>query len=432
MIQILEFSPHIIYMAIALMVLLMFSALVSGSETAFFSLSPADRARLEEENSKGAQSTRKLLQKPEMLLSTILIFNNLVNIAAILFANALLDSIIMFHDAGAWEFIIKVVIVTFVLLLFGEIMPKIFSNSHTYRFAIFVAPFIMAIRTIFWPLSWLLCLSGAFASKALGSSREEVSMDTLAGAIELTDSETEEDKKMLSGIVQFVGTEVVEIMKPRIDVNALDSDWDFDRVKAEIVASQYSRLPLYDGSVDKIKGIIHIKDLLPYLDQGVDFEWQKLAREAYFVPENMKINDLLEEFQARRKHICIVVDEYGGTLGIATLEDILEEIVGEISDESDRGDEFYKNLGEGNYIFDGSTHLVDLTRAIPELNEQIIERAKGEADTLAGLMVEIRGAFFTVGESIDLGCITMRADAIEGYRITKVHIHVNPIHNTLS
>ncbi|MEF9950111.1 MAG: gliding motility-associated protein GldE, partial [Mucinivorans sp.] len=369
MIQFLDFTPSIIYLSSALVVLLFLSALISGSETAFFSLSPAELSRLNDEKSNGALAARQLLDKPETLLSTILIFNNLVNIAAILVANALIDHIVLISQWAAIEFLIKVVVVTFILLLFGEIMPKIFSNSHTYRFTIFVAPFVIFVRRLLWPLSWILTRSGAFATRALGSQHEGVSIDTLAGAIELTQNETEEDKKMLSGIVQFVGTEVVEIMKPRIDVVALDKEWDFERVRREIIASPYSRLPLYESTVDQISGIIHIKDLLPYIDRDADFEWQKVAREAYFVPENMKINDLLEEFQARRKHMCIVVDEYGGTLGIATLEDVLEEIVGEISDESDKEtNELYKNLGNGNFIFDGSTHLVDFARAVPGMN----------------------------------------------------------------
>ncbi|MEG3047089.1 MAG: gliding motility-associated protein GldE [Mucinivorans sp.] len=424
MIQFLEFSPAIIYLSVSLLVLLFLSALVSGSETAFFSLSPSELSRLDDQKSKGGSSARKLLDKPEILLSTILIFNNLVNIAAILVANLLIDNIIMITDSATLEFLIKIVVVTFVLLLFGEIMPKIFSNSHTYRFAIFVAPFIVVVRALLWPLSWLLTLSGAFAGRALGSQHEGVSLDTLAGAIQITESENEQDKKMLSGIVQFVGTEVVEIMKPRIDVAALDNAWDFDRVKREIIASPYSRLPLYESSVDQIRGIIHIKDLLPYLDRGADFDWQKVAREAYFVPENMKINDLLDEFQTRHKHICIVVDEYGGTLGIATLEDILEEIVGEISDESDRTDEFYKDLGNGNFLFEGSTHLVDFSRALPDLHQEQIDKEKGEADTLAGLMIEMKGNFFKVGDSVQLGRLTMRAEQVEGYRITKVHVHI--------
>lgn len=426
MVQFLEFSSADIYLSLTLLVLLFLSALVSGSETALFALSPADTSRLESENSKGAREVRKLLDEPEILLSTILIFNNLVNIGAILTANSLIDTVVDFGDSSALEFLVKIVVVTFVLLLFGEIMPKIFSNSRPYRFATFVAPFVSVLRTALWPLSWVLTRSGGFAARAFASasSRDGVSIDTLQEAIEITESETPEDKKMLSGIVQFVGTEVVEIMKPRIDVDALDTEWDFDRVRSEIIASPYSRLPLYDGSVDQIKGIIHIKDLLPHLGGSAEFEWQRLAREAYFVPENMKINDLLEEFQARRKHICIVVDEYGGTLGIATLEDILEEIVGEIADESDVAADFYKNLGSGNYLFDGSTHLVDFERVLPSVNEELIEQSKGEADTLAGLMIEIRGDFFGVGETVELGDLTLRAESVEGYRITKVHAHL--------
>lgn len=416
--QFLPFSIELIYLFLALIALLSLSALISGCETAIFSLSPSDLSALEQEQSKGAKATINLLKDQDKLLSTILIFNNLVNIAAIIVAGSIIDKSTLFSSATV-EFIVKIVAVTFVLLLFGEIMPKILATYRSRGFARRMAPSLQILSTVLSPLSWILIRCSSMITRWMSTHSEGVSMGKLQAAIEIAESETPEDKKMLSGIVRFSGTEVVEIMKPRIDVVAIDKESDFDHIKQVINGSGFSRLPVYDESFDKILGILFIKDLLPYLDEKADFDWLKLLREPYFVPENKKINDLLEDFQAKHQHLCIVVDEYGGTLGIATLEDILEEIVGDIADESDSLSTLYHEVSPGVYEFEGSTHLVDFVRAM-DVNEAIIDKEKGDADTLAGLMIELRGDFFKVGEKIRIGRLTLTASGVEGYRITKV------------
>lgn len=418
--QLLPFSLELLYLIISLIVLLIFSGLISGSETALFALSPSNVSHLEDSDTPSAKAILKLREDQDKLLSTILIFNNLIDISAILVASSIVGCSFTF-SSDTLEFTMKIVAATFVVLLFGEIMPKVLATYHPLRFATLIASPLVILQKILWPMSWVLINCSAFVTRILSPKQEGVSMDKLQEAIEIARSETPEDKKMLSGIVRFSGTEVVEIMKPRIDVIAMDNEWDFEKVKQIIVKSGLSRFPVYDESFDKILGILFIKDLIPHIDQKADFEWQKLMREPFFVPENKKINDLLEDFQTKRQHLCVVVDEYGGTLGIATLEDVLEEVVGDIADESDSVATFYKELSPGVYLFDGSTHLVDFVRVM-DVNQDIIESKKGEADTLAGLMIELRGEFFKAGEHIRLGGITLTAEIVEGYRITKVLI----------
>lgn len=416
-----EFSIEVVYLSISLVVLLIFSGLISGSETALFSLSPTELEAIEEQNTPSSNAILKLRENQDTLLSTILIFNNLIDISAILVASSIVGELFVF-TSSTWEFTLKVLASTFVVLLFGEIMPKVLATYHPRGFSSLVARPLVALRKLLWPLSWVLINASALITKLLSPKQEGVSMDKLQEAIEIAQSETEEDKKMLSGIVRFSGTEVVEIMKPRVDVVAIENDWDFLTVKEVIVKSGFSRFPVYEDSFDKVLGILFIKDLIPHIDESADFEWQKLIREPFFVPENKKINDLLEDFQAKRQHLCIVVDEYGGSLGIATLEDVLEEVVGDITDESDSVASFYKELSAGVYLFDGSTHLVDFVRVM-SLDEQFIDAHKGEADTLAGLMLELKGDFLKLGEVITLGVLTLTAENVQGYRITKVLVH---------
>lgn len=410
-------------MILLLVVLLMASALISGSETAFFSLSPTQTSDLKSENSHQNEIVLKLLSNQDTLLSTLLIANNLVNIGAIIVANSLISSSVNFHDAPILEFSIKAVVVTFLLLLFGEIMPKIFAASNNYKFAQKMALPINTIKSVLSPISFLLIKSGSLVTNALSGKGHNVSMDELQSAIEITQTETPEDKKMLRGIVRFVGTEVDEIMKPRIDVVALDIEEGFDIVRNTVIESGFSRLPAYEESFDHIKGILYVKDLLPFLGESNEFEWQKLLRKPYFVPEHKKINDLLEDFQTKKVHLAIVVDEYGGTLGIVTLEDILEEIVGEISDESDTVQVSYQKIDDHNYLFDGKERIGDFERVI-NLDEDYFDKIKGEADTLAGLMLELNGDFFKMNDSVTYNNLKFTAKEIDNYRITKIHIQI--------
>lgn len=420
-VEFLAFTPHLIWMLLVLAALLTVSALVSGSETAFFSLSPGDVRELEESETKQSRAAVKLLDDKDRLLSTILITNNLVNIGAILMANSIIDRIVAFGQATALEFVVKVIIVTFVLLLFGEIMPKIFAAYNTLSFSRRMAVPLLSLQRFFKPLSAILIKAGGTITNALAKKQANLSMSELTDAIEIAEADSADDKKMLTGIVRFVRTEVDQIMKPRIDVVALEQGASFDEVKETVVGSGFSRIPVYSENLDDIKGVLYVKDLLPHLGEGDGFSWQQLLRPAYFVPEHKKINDLLEDFQKRKIHIAVVVDEYGGTLGIVSLEDILEEIVGEIADESDVEAAPYERIDANHYIFEGRTHLGDFLRAL-ELPDTFLDSVRGDADTLAGLMLEIRGEFFCEGESVDYDNIELKAMRVENRRITKVEV----------
>lgn len=420
-VEFLAFTPHLIWMLLVLAALLTVSALVSGSETAFFSLSPGDMHELEESETRQSQAAVKLLDDKDRLLSTILITNNLVNIGAILMANSIIDHLIAFGRAGALEFIVKVILVTFLLLLFGEIMPKIFAAYNTLSFARRMAVPLTALQRFFKPLSALLTRTGGTLTDALAKKQANLSMSELTDAIEIAEADSDDDKKMLTGIVRFVRTEVDQIMKPRIDVVALEQEASFAEVRETVVRSGFSRIPVYSENLDDIKGILYVKDLLPHLGEEDGFSWQQLLRPAYFVPEHKKINDLLEDFQKRKIHIAVVVDEYGGTLGVVSLEDILEEIVGEIADESDVEAATYEQIDANHYIFEGRTHLGDFLRVL-ELPDTFLDTVRGDADTLAGLMLEIRGEFFCEGESVSFGHIELTARRVENRRIAKVEV----------
>lgn len=426
--QIVAFHPFSSYDAVVLavvVVLLCFSALVSGSETAFFSLSPRNISQLKGAGDRSSRAILQLLSKQDYLLATILIANNLVNICIVILCNGLIDSLIDFGGATGLEFLVKIVIVTFLLLLFGEIMPKIFASYNPVRMARLTAVPLKMLKSVFRPVAWLLIRSGSYINDSVAKKRVNISIDELSNAIEMTSDQTAEEKQMLSGIVGFVHTEVVEIMKPRVDIVALDIEDDFARVREVIIASGFSRIPVCEEGIDNIKGVLFVKDMLPYLSHGDDFEWQHLIRNPYFVPEHKKINDLLEVFQTEKIHMAIVVDEYGSTLGLVSLEDILEEIVGEISDESDIEQSFYTKLTADTYLFDGKTHLNDLLKVL-SLDDDYLDEVKGEAETVAGLMLEIRRDFLRQGEELSYRSLSMRVEAIDGRRIDKVKVTLKP------
>ena len=383
------FTGHDVVVSIVIAVLLGCSALVSGSETAFFSLTPRNIAQLKTGRSRSGRAILKLLSVQEYLLATILIVNNLVNICIVILSNGLIDSLTDFGGAAGLEFVVKTVVVTFLLLLFGEIMPKIFASYNPLRVARMTSIPLLLLKSVFRPLAYVLIRSGSYINESVAKKRVNISIDELSNAIEMTTDQTVEERRMLSGIVGFVHTEVVEIMKPRVDIVALDLKDDFAEVRRVIIESGFSRIPVCEEGIDDVKGVLYVKDMLPYISHGDDFEWQHLIRRAYFVPEHKKINDLLEEFQNNKIHMAIVVDEYGSTLGLVSLEDILEEIVGEISDESDIEQSFYTKLSENTYLFDGKTHLNDFLKVL-SFDEDYLDEAKGEAETLAGLMLEIR------------------------------------------
>lgn len=426
-IQFMPFDSASLWYTLALVLLLGVSALISGSETAFFSLTPTNVKSIKDSatTSKVARVIIELLEKQDYLLSTILILNNLVNIGAIIVANSLLDTVLMFNDAVALEFVIKIVVVTFALLLFGEILPKIISAYHPYQFAKTMAMPLSVAMKICHPLSVVLIASGSGITRMLSGKGGNVSIDELSDAIDITSTDSAEDKKMLSGIVRFVGTEVAEIMRPRVDVIAVDIKENFATLRQLIIDSGHSRIPVYDENIDTIKGLLYIKDVLPHIAKDENFEWTKLIRQPYFVPENKKINDLLEDFQNKKVHLAIVVDEYGGTLGIVSLEDILEEIVGEIADESDTEQSFFQKIDDHTYIFEGKTHIGDFARVLSIIDSEL-DQIKNVADTLAGVMLEVKGDFFKEGEKVNIHNMTLTAEKVDNYRIIKIRVTINP------
>lgn len=408
-------TTHTVVLCIVSLCLLMVSALVSGAETSFFSLSHNDVRRIRERRSASSEGVFKLLGNVELLLATILVVNNLVNICIVILTSNVIDATFTFLR---FEFLFKSVLVTFLLLLFGEILPKVFAQTVPVRFACFAARPLLVLRWIFYPLSYILVRTSSRISEK-AAHRSELSLDELADAVDMTQSSSPEEHEMLSGIVNFANTEVQEIMKPRVDITAIEITEGYEHVKRVIIESGFSRIPVYEDEVDNIRGTLYVKDLLPYINHGDDFAWQRLIRKAYFVPEHKKINDLLAEFQSNKVHMAIVVDEYGSTLGLVSLEDIIEEIVGEISDESDTVESFYTRLDAKNYLFDGKTHIGDFERVL-ELEEDLFSNVKGEAETLAGLMLELKRDFPRKGDSFTTHDIRFTVQEVEGHRIDKI------------
>ena len=409
------FEPRIAALCAVTLFLLCVSALVSGAETSFFSLSHNDVNRLKASRSASAGAVLRLLTDVDMLLATILVVNNLVNVCIVILTSGIIDSLFTFLR---FEFLFKTVLVTFLLLLFGEILPKVLAQTVPVGFASAVARPLLALRRIFYPLSYALVhASSRISEKA--AHRSEISLDELADAVDMTQSSCREEHVMLSGIVSFVNTE--EIMKPRVDMTALDIKDDYETVKRTIIESGFSRIPVYEEDMDNIRGTLYVKDLLPYINNDRDFAWQQLIRKPFFVPEHKKINDLLADFQTNKIHMAVVVDEYGSTLGLVSLEDIIEEIVGEISDESDNDECFYTRLDARSYLFEGKTHLGDFERIL-ELGEDAFADVRGEAETLAGLMLELKRDFPRKGDVFTAHDIRFTVQETEGHRIDKIRV----------
>lgn len=407
-------------MAITL-VLLAVSAMVSASEVAFFSLSHNDIREIKQRRSFASESVITLLSNVDMLLATILVVNNLINICIVILTADIISKTLTFYR---FEFLFKSVVVTFILLLFGEILPKIFAQGSYRRVALMLAQPLIVLRWIFYPFSYILVKVSSRVSEVAGHGEENISIEELADAVDMTGGASSEEQKMLSGIVTFVNTEVEEIMHSRVDITCINLTADFDEVKRVIIDSGFSRIPVCDEDLDNIKGTLYVKDLLPYIKEGADFGWQRLMRKAYFVPMHKKINDLLEEFRSHKVHMAIVVDEYGATQGLLSLEDILEEVVGEISDESDADESFFTRLNDRTYMFDGKTHIVDFERVL-ELDEDSFSDVQGRAETLAGLMLELNRNFLKKGDQVTAHGITFTVEALDGRRIDKIKVSIN-------
>ena len=404
-------------------VLLLASGFASASEIAFFSLSPSDRNDIDERNHPSDDKISALLGDTERLLATILITNNFVNVTIIMLCNFFFMSVFEFHSPIA-EFLILTVILTFLLLLFGEIMPKIYSAQKTLAFCRFSAPGIWMFRSLFYPVASMLVRSTSFLNKHFARKNHNISVDELSHALELTDkAELKEENNILEGIIRFGGETAKEVMTSRLDVVDLDIRTPFKDVLQCIIENAYSRIPIYSENRDNIKGILYIKDLLPHLNK-VDFRWQSLIRPAYFVPETKMIDDLLRDFQANKIHIAIVVDEFGGTSGIVTMEDIIEEIVGEIHDEYDDEERTYAVLNDHTWVFEAKTQLTDFYK-ITKVDEEVFDEVAGDSDTLAGLLLELKGEFPALHEKVTYDHYEFEVLEMDNRRILKVKFTIN-------
>lgn len=411
----------VVVLSLISIILLMLSGLASGSEVAFFSLTRADIDELESRQDAASQRVIELLSNPDRLLATILVANNMVNICLVIISTQIVDKLFVF--AGVGDFIFKTVIITFLLLLFGEIMPKVFSQSNPVKISrLFSAP-LKFLRWVLYPLAFILIRTSSRVSR-LASKGAEISIEELADAVDLTDTGSEEEQKMLSGIISFGQTEVVEIMHSRVDITGIEYETTFNEVRKIIVKTGYSRIPVYGDDLDDVRGVLYVKDLLPHITKGDDFEWQALLRKPYFVPEHMMIDDLLKKFQKKKIHIAIVVDEYGATQGLISLEDILEEVVGEITDESDDDeDRLYEKIGENTYIFDAKIHIGEFIRAIG-YSEDAFTDVEGHAETLAGLMMELKRDLPRRGDELQSHGVKFFIATMDGRRVDKVKVEV--------
>jgi putative hemolysin len=424
-IHFLPFTSEIYIGLFFLILMLFFIALISGAEVSFFSLSPSDKSFINNSKKKVYHVIRDLLSIPDKLLATILIASNFLTISIVILSTYLVNKLIDFSNAQVLGFIIQVVVITFIILLFGEILPKIYASNFKFQFATLMARPLNFCIILFSPVSYLLIHSTSFVNKRMSKYHKNLSIDDISHALELTsDEEFDEDKGILEGIVKFGSTSVYQIMTPRIDIIAIDYEMSALNIIEIINQSGYSRMPVYNETFDKIEGILYIKDLLPHLNNIESFNWQSLLRQPFFIPENKKIDDLLKEFQKNKVHMAIVVDEYGGTSGIVTLEDILEEIVGDIVDEFDNDDRLYTKVNENTFIFDGKTQLNDFYR-ICDLDDNFFDDIKGEADSLAGLLLEIKSNFPKLNEKLSFQHIDFYVESIDNRRIKKIKVIFN-------
>lgn len=422
-----QFHPLTLGIAISILVvllLLLCSALISGSEVACFSLTASDKQKL---NKKGKtnERVRKNLEHPEKLLATILVTNNFVNVGIIILTAFIANNLVTIVNAPVLEFIFQVVLITFFLLLFGEIIPKVYASHFALRFAKFMALPLNTLEKIFRPINALLIHSTGFVNRRLQKHKKYISIDEISQALELTsDQELSEEKDILEGIVKFGNKDVSEIMRPRVDVVSIDIKAGFMEVLQVINESGFSRIPIYIDSFDNVSGILYIKDILPHSHKTNSFKWQTLIRAPFYVPDTKNISSLLGEFQKKKIHLAIVVDEYGGTSGIVTLEDILEEIVGDITDEFDEEESFFSKVSENEYVFDAKVLLGDFYKVV-NCDDTVFDEIKGDADTLAGLILEIKGEIPALREKIKCKQFMFTIDEVDNRRIKQIRVSIN-------
>jgi putative hemolysin len=415
-------DTNLVFGLLSILILLVCSALVSGAEVALFSLSQNDISQASETDSSNGERIAALLDKPKKLLATLLIVNNFINIAIVIVFSFVKESIFASIHEEWLRFSLEVVVVTFLILMFGEVLPKIYANRNNVKFALFVATPIHFLNVLLTPLNMPMRAITLFLENKLSKQKTNLSVNQLSQALELTsdDETTQEEQKILEGIVSFGNTDASQAMSPRIDVFALEIEESFKEVVVKIVSKGYSRIPVYKNTIDQIEGVLYVKDLLPHIDK-THFDWTSLLREPFFVPENKKLDNLLQDFQGMKNHLAIVVDEYGGTSGVITLEDIIEEIVGDISDEFDDENINYSQIDDKTFLFEGKISLKDFYRIV-SVNETLFEAKKGEAETLAGFLLEILGTFPKKNQKIAFDTCMFTVESVDAKRIKQIKV----------
>ena len=415
-------DTNLLFGIIAIAFFLFCSAMVSASEVALFSLTQQDLNTLSEEDSSKANRISKLLQRPKKLLATILVANNFSHIGVVIVFSFVGNNIFSAIESPILKFVVEVILITFLILLFGEVLPKIYASRNNIQFSKFVANPLSILDKLLSPISLPMRAVSVYLHEKLGRQKSNISVDQLSQALGLTSTEdtTSEEQKILEGIVSFGNTDTKQVMSPRIDIFALEMEETFAEIYEKIVDKGYSRIPVYRESIDHIEGVLFVKDLIPHINKK-EFDWIKLIREPFFVPENKKLDDLLKEFQSKKSHLAIVVDEYGGTSGLVSLEDIIEEIVGDISDEFDDENLNYSQIDDKNFLFEGKINLKDFYRIV-DVDEEIFEISKGEAETLAGFILEILGNFPKKGQKIHFTNVHFTIEAVDKKRIKQLKV----------
>ena len=418
-------DTHLLFGIIGILVLLFCTAMVAASEVALFSLSPQNRADLAQKNASKATSINQLLSKPKKTLATILVANNFLHISIVILFSFSLDNVFSTIASPILKFIVEVVLVTFLILLFGEVLPKIYASRNNVKFALFIIYPLLFLDKLLSPISLPMRAFTIFIQEKLGKQKTNFSVDQLSQALELTSTEdtTQEEQKLLEGIVSFGNTDTKQVMSPRIDIFALEIDETFADIFPKIVDKGYSRIPVYRDNIDHIEGVLFVKDLIPHINKK-EFDWKTLLREPFFVPENKKLDDLLKDFQSMKSHLAIVVDEYGGTSGLVSLEDVIEEIVGDISDEFDDENINYSQIDDKNYLFEGKINLKDFYRII-DVDENSFEIRKGEAETLAGFILEILGNFPKKGQKIHYENCLFTIEVVDKKRVKQIKVTID-------
>lgn len=422
---IITLDTSFIISVLTLIVLLFCSALISGAEVALFSLTRSDLDKTSEENAKSIGLIVSLLERPKRLLATILVANNFINIAIVILFAFVGNYFFAAIESSIIRFLLEVVCATFLILLFGEIIPKIYASRNSLKFSIAVSRPLKILDVIFSPVSMPLRFLTIQIQNGLGKQKSNISVDQLSQALELTDDNdtTKEEQQILQSIVSFGNTDTKQVMRPRMDIFAINFEAKYEDIIPEIIENGYSRIPVYKENIDTVVGVLYVKDLLPHLNKKT-FDWTSILREPFFVPENKKLDDLMQEFQTMKVHLAVVVDEYGGTSGVVSLEDIIEEIVGDISDEYDDEDINYTKIDQNNYRFDGKVPLKDIYKILKLEDISVFENKKGEAETIAGFVLEITGGFPKIGSKINFENYVFTTEAIEKKRIKQIKITI--------